>query len=449
MNKDHSYVQVFYYIQNCPLKEFEVAHFVFHNKSQNQIVKGANESIALPCHYFDDPVSLKYTFQKLNPVKIELIASNEQQVDRFEFELSELVADRQNTLDCKSLTGTGASMNIIFETITSREIDSSSDIAAVQFLEYLHGGLNISVINFIDFTASNGMPDEQNSLHRISQDGTLNEYQKVIFSVNSILYYYDFDRLIQVYGFGAKPCFNNTLKPTSHFFPCSGDNINCSVVGVNGIYDVYNYALANVKLSGPTLFAPLLKESLMFAIESAKVNPYNYEVVLIMTDGVIHDMQATIDLLVEMSFTPVSVIIVGLGRENFSNMRKLDSDDKKLVSSKGKTAIRDIVQFVEFSKFENGPPERLAEEVLAELPRQVVNYMHTKNLKPIVLNTLEPHSQEKGNLKTSKTQDLDSAINFIPTTTTMKKPMGPFSLPQDPISRPEQKKGFGFDSMYN
>lgn len=79
-------------------------------------------------------------------------------------------------------------------------------------------------------------------------------------------------------------------------------------------------------------------------------------------------MDATVDTIVELSKFPVSIIIVGVGNENFENMRYLDSDDKILRNKKGQTAARDIVQFVRYKDYEGRDIQYLAEEVLRELP---------------------------------------------------------------------------------
>ena len=50
----------------------------------------------------------------------------------------------------------------------------------------------------------------------------------------------------------------------------------------------------------------------------------------------------------------MSIIIVGVGDEDFSTMEALDSDDK-LLRANGRVATRDIVQFVELRKFLMGP----------------------------------------------------------------------------------------------
>ncbi len=68
-----------------------------------------------------------------------------------------------------------------------------------------------------------------------------------------------------------------------------------------------------------------------------------YHVLMILTDGEIHDMNETITLIIELSKHPVSIIIVGVGNEEFEQMQFLDSDDKVLRNSQGASALRDIV----------------------------------------------------------------------------------------------------------
>lgn len=45
-----------------------------------------------------------------------------------------------------------------------------------------------------------------------------------------------------------------------------------------------------------------------------------YLVMLILTDGEIHDMEPTIREIVNASRLPLSILIVGVGNENFHNM---------------------------------------------------------------------------------------------------------------------------------
>ena len=60
-----------------------------------------------------------------------------------------------------------------------------------------------------------------------------------------------------------------------------------------------------------------------------------YHCLLILTDGDIHDIKETVDIIVELSKYPVSIIIIGVGNHDFAKMIFLDSDDKVLRNSKG------------------------------------------------------------------------------------------------------------------
>jgi len=53
-------------------------------------------------------------------------------------------------------------------------------------------------------------------------------------------------------------------------------------------------------------------------------------VLLILTDGEIHDMSRVKNLIVNSSKLPTSVIIVGVGNEQFEMMEELDGDDALL-----------------------------------------------------------------------------------------------------------------------
>ena len=54
-------------------------------------------------------------------------------------------------------------------------------------------------------------------------------------------------------------------------------------------------------------------------------------------------MEETKDAIVECSKYPVSIIIIGVGKEDFSAMEELDGDEMPLKDSTGKCCERDIV----------------------------------------------------------------------------------------------------------
>lgn len=76
-----------------------------------------------------------------------------------------------------------------------------------------------------------------------------------------------------------------------------------------------------------------------------------YHILLILTDGVVTDMADTREAIVRGSYQPLSIIIVGVGNADFTDMQILDGDDGVLRSPKGEPVLRDIVQFVPFRDF--------------------------------------------------------------------------------------------------
>ncbi len=68
------------------------------------------------------------------------------------------------------------------------------------FVDYLAGGTEFNLIVAVDYTGSNGDPRKPGTLHYIHPDGQLNDYEKAITAVGSIVARYDSDQLFPVLG---------------------------------------------------------------------------------------------------------------------------------------------------------------------------------------------------------------------------------------------------------
>jgi hypothetical protein len=236
-----------------------------------------------------------------------------------------------------------------------------------KFVDFLRGGLQLSMIFGIDFTASNGEPDKETSLHYINSN-SLNDYQRAIRSCGDIVAFYDYDQMFPVFGYGAK--IGNS-KEASFCFNCNfkqDPNVN----SIDEVLNVYKSTLNKVTLYGPTYFSPVIGKAIEIAKKTVENKDYIYSILIILTDGKINDMKQTIDCIIQGSYLPLSIIIIGIGNADFSDMYTLDSDDIELIDSKGNKGARDIVQFVPMNIFENSII--LAEKVLEEIPKQLIDY---------------------------------------------------------------------------
>ena len=245
------------------------------------------------------------------------------------------------------LINTNTPLRLISNLSANINIDA---IKNYSFIDYLRGGMQINLTVAIDFTGSNGPPNMPNSLHYIG--AKQNQYEIAIRACGDIVAYYD------------------------------GNPEDPEILGIDGILQAYRNVLNNTELWGPThfhYFIDRLNETVKQDI--ARENYNNYNILMILTDGIIEDMDDTINSLVEASYLPISVIIIGIGNADFSNMDVLDADEDPLYDNNGRKADRDLVQFVPFKEFKNDG-QKLAEQVLEEVPRQIVEYYQHKKIAP-------------------------------------------------------------------
>uniref|UniRef100_A0A3Q3W522 C2 domain-containing protein n=1 Tax=Mola mola TaxID=94237 RepID=A0A3Q3W522_MOLML len=210
----------------------------------------------------------------------------------------------------------------------------------------------------------------------------LNAYAMALKAVGGIIQDYDSDKMFPALGFGAK------LPPDgriSHEFALNGNPQNPYCAGIEGVMEAYYQSLKSVQLYGPTNFSPIVNHVARYA--ASVKDGSQYFVLLIITDGVISDMAQTKESIVNASCLPMSIIIVGVGPAEFDAMVELDGDEVR-ISSRGRYAERDIVQFVPFRDYIDRTGNhvlsmaRLAKDVLAEIPNQFLSYMKTRGIKP-------------------------------------------------------------------
>ncbi|KAJ7973406.1 Protein BONZAI [Quillaja saponaria] len=260
-------------------------------------------------------------------------------------------------------------------------VDHYCEKEQFSFLDYMASGFELNFMVSVDFTASNGNPRNPDSLHYIDPAaGRLNSYQQAIMEVGEVIQFYDSDRRFPAWGFGGRT-FDGTL---SHCFNLNGSASSFEVEGVEGIMAAYTSALLNVTLAGPTIFGPVINTAAQIAGHSLSQNSSKYFVLLILTDGVITDLQETIDAVVRASDLPLSILIVGVGGADFKQMEILDADNgRRLESSKGRIATRDVVQFVPMREVHSGQIS-VVQSLLEELPGQFLTYMRSRDIKPCI-----------------------------------------------------------------
>ena len=238
--------------------------------------------------------------------------------------------------------------------------------------DYLNAGLKLEVHVAIDFTASNGPWKNPMSLHHLSKrNGMENEYTQAVERIVGPLLALGQNETVRVSGFGAKV----DGRKSDYFF--LGGEARKEVQGIQGVLEVYRNTVPKVEFFGMTHFAPTIKHTQMVAREDYRTSHWNYKVLIIFTDGILNDVEDTRAIVASCSNDPVSILIVGVGNEDFKEMKVLDGDDRKL-----KGATRDLVQFMKFRDYAGLQGKKMARVALNELPAQVDLFYRAQQIKP-------------------------------------------------------------------
>jgi hypothetical protein len=248
-----------------------------------------------------------------------------------------------------------------------------------RFKEYVDSGCEIDLCYAVDFTSSNGTscnndcggtlracltfllsvrlgdPRIPGTLHYQAAD-SLNDYEEAITSIGDALSCFNSTKEYPVWGFGAK--FGGI---TRHIFQCG---LTSPVQGVDGVLEAYRSVFhSDLLMSGPTHFGHVIQAAAWRArkYHESMSMCRRYCVLLIITDGMVDDVEETQRKLRVYKNLPLSVIILGVGRAEFKGLNTL--------CNQGTPA-----RFVEFRKHQHNPSS-MAKAALEELPRQIVDYM--------------------------------------------------------------------------
>ncbi|XP_020206687.1 E3 ubiquitin-protein ligase RGLG4 [Cajanus cajan] len=226
----------------------------------------------------------------------------------------------------------------------------------------------------IDFTKSNEWTGRisfnNRSLHAIGS--TPNPYEKAISIIGKTLAPFDDDNLIPCFGFGDATTHDQEV------FSFHSDHSPCH--GFEEVLACYQKIVPNLKLSGPTSYAPVIEA----AIDIVEKNRGQFHVLVIVADGQVTrsvntadgelspQEEKTIKAIVDASAYPLAIVLVGVGDGPWEDMRKFDD----------KIPARDydnfqFVNFTEIMSRNTSPSEKEAAFALAALMEIPFQYKAT------------------------------------------------------------------------
>ncbi|XVF54588.1 hypothetical protein PTKIN_Ptkin05aG0193400 [Pterospermum kingtungense] len=180
----------------------------------------------------------------------------------------------------------------------------------------------------IDFTKSNEWTGARSfhrrSLHHIGDEQ--NPYEQAISIIGKTLSSFDEDNLIPCFGFGDASTHDQEVFS---FYP---DESFCN--GFEEVLRRYRELVPNLRLAGPTSFAPIIEMAITIVEQSGG----QYHVLLIIADGQVTrsvdtergqlgpQEKKTVEAIVKASEYPLSIILVGVGDGPWDMMREFDDN---------------------------------------------------------------------------------------------------------------------------
>ncbi|KAL7149179.1 hypothetical protein ABFS83_05G022400 [Erythranthe nasuta] len=180
----------------------------------------------------------------------------------------------------------------------------------------------------IDFTKSNEWTGAKSfnrkSLHHIGSGP--NPYEQAISIIGKTLSSFDEDNLIPCFGFGDASTHD---RDVFSFYP---DGRFCD--GFEEVLRRYRDLVPQLRLSGPTSFAPVIEMAMSIVEETGG----QYHVLLIIADGQVTrsvdtpygqlspQEKKTVDAIVRASAYPLSIVVVGVGDGPWEMMQEFDDN---------------------------------------------------------------------------------------------------------------------------
>ena len=283
--------------------------------------------------------------------------------------------------------------------------------------EYFKSGLKLSCFISLDFSNIKLSP---------SLIDTKANYVKLLKNISIIFSNYTKEHLFYTYGFGAnflsdKEIFNINLKKNDS--------------KINKIKDVLKYfklCLINnfIKKESYINLSSLIKKITKEIYKLNEISHYN--TAFIIMRGVIdqNDITRTIDSIIESSLLPLTIFIIGVGRNDYSLMNNIFSSNIKF-SSGGIEKKRNNAFFFDLIKHFSNNEEKLVSLCAEELSKQIIKYydliettpkdVYEKNFKKIensfnlynssILSSYNPYNLKKEKEKVDKYKKEENPCN--------------------------------------
>ena len=355
-------------IKNCQKNDFYAIKVLTEDLSLGQV--GNFETEEIQCLednkeiVFKNNITYDYHFDKkqkliITMIKITLVnKEHKKKENERHTTLSSLVASPNSTYQ-RPLNNKFPNQDVLSIKLTKINNNPKEDNDSI--FEFIKSGIKLSIFVSMDF--SNGK--NQQNIKR-----SINNYANIIKGIINKMGIYTDNYKLFYNGYGATP-----------------KNYNCSSLLYKSIFDIdiseKDFSKINNKdldkYSESTIpeikvcISSLIRKITKKIYELYKTNNYNVLFILAreLTDE--NDRQETIDAFIESSYLPLTIIIIGEGKNDLGRMNELYGKHIK-VSSTGMDKNRDNIIYINFTNDFKDNVNSMIEFCLREICKQIIGF---------------------------------------------------------------------------
>lgn len=254
--------------------------------------------------------------------------------------------------------------------IKLNKVASNDNDQYKSIFEYLKSGVKLSCFMSMDFS------------YGVNQQSILssyNNYKKIINSIMNKISNYTKNEYF-MYGYGANLKNNDISKLLYKFIFNLNLEEDKSIQSENfnkKFDNCLNYIIPEKKVSLSLMIKKITKDIFQYYDERF----YNVLFVLAREITEDKDRQNSIDAFIESGYLPLTIIIIGEGKNNFENLKGLFNKKIKQ-SSKGMPKNRDNIIFISYSDDFKENLELLSEWCLREISKQMLQFYKLSKCPP-------------------------------------------------------------------
>ena len=309
----------------------------------------------MPLSYYFDKIQ-KLLFKITKTYKIDSSNYKSNCYERFTT-LSSLIASPNSKYERQLVKNKDTEILCIRVERENNNIENKNN----SLFDFFKSGVKLSCIISTDFSNSKINP---------SIEETKVNYISILKRISDFIGAYTNNYKFYAYGFGAKIKHSSSNETV---FNLDISKNNSLIQTMEKVVEKFEKCL-NENLITPEksiILSPLIKKITNDIFKSYELRFYN--VSFIITRGVVDkdDIKKTIDAIIESNYLPLTIIIIGVGKNDFSEMKKIFGKEPKC-HSLGMQKMRDNVIFISLIDDCSNEVDYLIPLCLKELSKQMI-----------------------------------------------------------------------------